>query len=137
MCNNKLCGCTVLAAISLVVGVIVAILVFTGAITAGLLIAPIIATAIVGIVIFGILLIISAINKPVVSKCICENGKCVAIGSAGMIVTSIISFLVTLEATSVVSAIFVGLIAFFSFLTLISTLFLIKCLIEANCRCRD
>ena len=83
---------------------------------------------ILGIAILTIIL--SLLNR----KCLCKNGRCIAIATVGAIILSIIGLSITL-ATSLVYAIIIGLFGFFAVWVLLSLYRLIVCFAEESCKC--
>ncbi len=121
MCNcNCSCPCNIGAVIaSAILGIVAAFLQIAGVITVSL-IFPVVVLGI-AVVYLGILAATSAI-------CPCEEGRCrcsalntVLAGILGSVLFSAVLLAVGIVATSVLSAILVGLVVFFGTLTLTAT----------------
>ena len=67
-------------------------------------------------------------------ECFEEYGVCILAGAIGSIISSVLALSFTLTTGSILSAILVGLAAFFFILTLVSTIGLIICLLNVNSR---
>ena len=73
-----------------------------------------------------------------IEKCICSNAKCLLIGSIGTFITSTVSLTFGIILIPIISAIVIGILAFFFTLTLIGLISFVKCLIKGTCRkCED
>lgn len=128
--------CIIPVAVSVIVGIIIGALFFAGNLAASVILTPIIfATAFAGAVI-ALLFIASAFAiKKEVKKCICEYGKCLTLGGIGTLVVGFIAltFIASLVAGSVGAAFLLGIGGFFLFLTVLSFVGLLVCLISSNC----
>lgn len=118
------CNCIIDVIISLALGIVIGLVYSTGVITG---IIPVL-WIILGIAILTIIL--SLLNR----KCLCKNGRCIAIATVGAIILSIIGLSITL-ATSLVYAIIIGLFGFFEVWVLLSLYRLIVCFAEESCKC--
>jgi len=132
-CNcNCRCNCTVAAIIiSAIVGVIATILQITAAIT----LAPIFLGIAFGIAVLylGILAVTAALASRTEGRsCICNALNTLLVGILGTIALSAVLVVVGIAATSIISAILVGLLLFFLTLTIVTTACLIRYL--ADCR---
>lgn len=128
MCN-KVGNCLIAAIISVILGAIVGFVSF--------------GTAIPGIVTvvwisFGIgvgALVLAGLNScGREEKCICQYGKCIAIGAIGTIIASIIGLAITITTGVVLISVLIGLGTFFLAFTLLSVLGYALCLSEINCK---
>ena len=128
-CRYK-CSCTIGALIaSLVIGIIGAFLQITAVIT----ITPVILWVLFGIsvAVLGLLLLSTALHTGRSCPEICSILNVLLIGSLGTILFSAVLLLVGITATSVISAILIGLVLFFFGLTLTTLACYIRCI--ANC----
>lgn len=134
MCTKN--RCIIPLIISVILGSIIGALFFTGTIAAATILTPIIFATVFAAISLILLFIIAAFAiKREVRECICEFGKCLAVGG---IVTLIIGFILlaaiaSIVAESIISAILVGLGAFGFILTFLSFIGLLFCLIRSNC----
>ena len=135
MCCNKNCDCVSAVILGAIAGVIIGLLFFF-AVIATLATAVWISFGIAAVSLI-VLTAVAAFGKPNVSKCICKFGSCLLIGSIGTILTVLIGSVVTLATGSVIAAIWIGIGAFFSAITVFSFVSFILCLIDSNCRCKD
>lgn len=123
--------CSVIAIVtSLILGIIAAFLRITGEIT----LTPAFLWVVlgIGIVYLAVSLIVGAISPAETCNNLCSIVTTSIAGILGSILFSIILLAIEFVATSVVGAIFTGLLIFFFFLMLTSTACLIRCLY--NCR---
>lgn len=129
-CNCK-CNCTMAAIIAgAIIGVITAFLQITGLIT---ITTVLLAVAFgIGIVYLLGLLIAAALDRnPEPRNCTCVSLNATLVGILGTILFSVILIAVGITATSVISAILVGLLVFSLVLMIVSTACLIRTL--TNC----
>lgn len=131
-CNNQnSCSCTGFAVVaSIIIGIITAFLTFSAVIT----LTPAFLWVLFGIAIvyLAITLILSSNRRNgIASDCACTNLTALLIGILGTILISVILLGVTFAATSVIGAIFAGLLLAFFSLTVTTTACLVKC--TANC----
>lgn len=130
MCSRN-CGCSIWLTISTFVAIIVAGLFFLG-------LLPNIQTAlfiILAIAVISLFLLINCLNSCCTrQECFEEYGICILAGSIGSIISAVLALSFTLTTGSILSAILVGLAAFFFILTLVSTIGLIICLLNVNSR---
>lgn len=133
MCSRN-CGCSIWLTISTFVAIIVAGLFFLG-------LLPNIQTAlfiILAIAVISLFLLINCLNSCCTrQECFEEYGICILVGAIGSIISSVLALSFTLTTGSILSAILVGLAAFFFILTLVSTIGLIICLLNVNSRSGD
>lgn len=128
-CRNICNGLAVVA--SLFIGVISAILSFTGIIT----IAPVFFWVIfaVAVIYLGILLASSVARKYNDNKpCVCSSLRLLLSGILGSILTSLVLLAVGFAATSVLGAIVLGIALFFFSLLFASSACLVKCLSDCE-----
>ncbi len=136
-CNKCYNGINVILAviISTIVGVAVGILFSFGLIPVTLNLIRI--ALIISVIAIGILLstILSAnfSRECKVIRCICWAGKMLLIGAIGTLLSGTIVAVIGLTEVPVLSAVFVGLTAFFFIWTILYIIFLIKCLICKIC----
>ena len=129
MCN---CKCILNAVISVIVGIIVAVLSFlcilvaVQAVWVALALAVLILLILIFLVVFG---------DDDIKKCICSNGICLAIGVVGTIAVSLL-ILAIVHITFLFAAVLFGIGGFFLSLMIISLLQLLICLVISNCSCR-
>ena len=129
-CNCK-CNCTLFAVIvGAIIGVIAAFLQITGLIT---ITTVLLAVAFgIGIVyLLGLLIAASLDRNPEPRNCTCASLNATLVGILGTILFSVILIAVGITATSVISAILVGLLVFSLVLMIVSTACLIRTL--TNC----
>ena len=130
MCSRN-CGCSIWLTISTFVAIIVAGLFFLG-------LLPSFQTAlfiILAIAVISLFFLINCLNSCCTrQECFEEYGVCILAGAIGSIISSVLALSFTLTTGSILSAILVGLAAFFFILTLVSTIGLIICLLNANSR---
>ena len=127
ICNCRY-SCNGLAIVaSLFIGIISAILSFTGIIT----VTPVFFWVILGVAVgyLAIVLASSVASKYNDNKqCICSSLELLLIGILGSILTSLVLLAVAFAATSVLGAIVLGVALFFFSLLFTSTACLVKCL---------
>lgn len=121
MCNSHCsCPCTIGVVIaSAILGIVAAFLQIAGVITVSL-IFPIVVLGI-AVVYLGILAATSAICPCEDERCRCSALNTVLAGILGSVLFSAVLLAVGIVATSVLSAILVGLVVFFGTLTLTAT----------------
>lgn len=120
------CSCTFLAVVlSVAVGVITAFLTIMGTIA----LTPAFLWVTLGIAAVYLLgnLVASALAKETVSCC-CPALTAILVGILGTLVFSVVLLAVSFPATSVLGAIFAGLLLFFLFLIFFSTACYVRCL---------
>ncbi len=131
MCNCKI-GCTVWALIaSVLVGVLTAFFQITGAITVTAAFLWVV-LGIAVVYLFGLLVVSFLEGRVTCKSCKCTGIGTVLIGILGSILLSVILLAFGVVATSVVSAILVGLLLFFFTLTLSGAACLIRCLTDCD-----
>ena len=126
-CCRYKCSCTLLALIaSLVIGIIGAFLQITAVIT----ITPVILWVLFGIAValLGLLALSTALESGRSCQESCAILNTLLIGALGTVLFSAVLLLVGIVATSVVSAILVGLVLFFFSLALTTLACYIRCL---------
>lgn len=128
-CNCK-CPCTATAlVVSAILGVIAAFLQISGTID----VVPMFLMGVlgIGVVYLGILLATSAVCPCEQSRCRCSALNTLLAGLLGSILFSTITLAVGIAGTSVVSAILVGVVVFFTALTFTATACYVR--IQADC----
>lgn len=128
-CNcNCRCRCTLVAlVISAIIGVFTAFFQITGLIT----VAPAFLWVVfgIGVVYLGILVVATALaRREETCRCSCSIFNTLLIAILGAILFAVILLAVGIVATSVLSAILVGLLLFFFTLTLTGSACLVLCL---------
>ena len=123
LCNcNFRCPCAVYGVIaSVILGVVAAFLQITGIIT----VTPVFLWVALGVAL-GFLAILLATAGRREAGCCCDTGAILA-GILGTVLFSVILLAVGVTATSVVSAILVGLLVLFAALTVTASACLIRC----------
>ena len=135
MCNNTNL-CILPVAIAVILGIVIGALFFAGTIAAGIIAVPLI----IGII-FAIITLILLYNtaafgvKKETRECICEYGRCLALGGFVTLVTSFLAltFVGSLAAGAIVSALLIGIFGFGLILNFLSFVGLLVCLINNNC----
>ena len=135
MCkNNNVCILPVVIAV--ILGIVIGALFFTGTIATEIIVVPLIIGIIFAIITL-ILLYNSAafVNKKETKECICEYGRCLILGGLVVLVSSFLAltFLETLVAGTVVSALLIGVFGFSLILNFLSFVGLLVCLVNNNC----
>lgn len=130
-CENRRDCIGIALILSLVIGVVAAFLQITGTFT----LTPIFSIVAFGIAILylAVILIATSLAQRVSSynRC-CPSLSWLLFAIAGTILSSVVLLLIAFPATSVVGALFVGVLFFFFTLTIASTTCFIRCL--ADCR---
>ncbi len=132
-CNCK-CGCTLAAIVSsLIIGVVAAFLQITAAIT----VTPVFLWVALGIAVgfLAILTLSSTVAgcRNVCNLCTCASLNAVLAGIAGTILFSVLLLAVGITATSVFSAVVIGLLAGFLALTLTGAI----CYVRSRINCEE
>ena len=130
-CGCNKWSCTSLAIIaSVVVGVVTAFLQITAVIT----VAPVFYWVAFGVAVayLAITLVATALSRRETAPCVCAALAAQLIGLLGSILLSVILLAVSFAATSIVGAIFLGVLLFFFALALTSTACYVKCLARCN-----
>ncbi len=126
-CNCK-CSCTLAAIIaSVIIGVVAAFLQITGVIT----VAPVFLWVVFGIAVvyLGVLVVATALaRRTEETGCVCSALNTLLIGILGAILFALVLLAVGIVATSILSAILVGILLFFFTLTLASSACLVRSL---------
>ena len=127
LCCERRSNCVVLAAVvSTFVGILLAVLQYTAVIT----LAPVFSWVVLGAAIAALVLtlLVTAFGNCQVKRCIRVVLPALIIGAFGALFSAFIILAVGFAATSIIGAIFVGLM--FGFITLVATSFtcVIKCL---------
>ena len=135
MCkNNNVCILPVVIAV--ILGIVIGALFFAGTIATEIIAVPLI----IGII-FAIITLILLYNtaafgvKKETKECVCEYGRCLALGGFVTLVTSFLAltFVDTLVAGAIVSALLIGVFGFGLILNFLSFVGLLVCLINNNC----
>jgi len=135
MCSSRTnCGCPIVIAIAIILGIVIGILFFNGLIALGTIALP--AIGAFGALAMTVMALIAGIGKPETAKCVCKYGTCIVIGSVVSILLAIVALVVTLLAGSIAAAILVGAIGAAFIVTLVGMVLFLLCLVRSNCRCR-
>ncbi len=124
-------SCTALAVVaSVAVGVIAAFLRFSAVIT----VTPAFLWVTLGVAIgyLGVTLLATAIARKEATPCCCAALSTQLLGILGTVLFSVILLAVTFAATSLIGAVFVGVLLFFFSLTVTSTACVVKCLADCH-----
>ena len=135
MCECRCGRCIIPTIIGIVFGIITGVLVNTGVITNFLPIAWIAFG--IGLLAIVLLILIALFSEDEATECVCENGKCLAIGAIGTVFLAIVILAVSAITTGVAAAVLFGILGFFFIFTWVSLLELLLCLIEAACFDRE
>lgn len=126
------CSCRLLAVIaSVIIGVVTAFLQITGTITA----TPTFLWVVFGIAVvyLGVLVVATAFSRRTeANSCVCSVLNTLLIGILGSILFALVLLAVGIVATSVVSAILVGITLLFFALTLTSTACMVRSLADCG-----
>lgn len=130
MCCNCRYNCTVLALIlGVIAGVAAAFLLITG----GLTVTPVyLAVAFAVAVVYLGVLVATASDRRGSAGCLCRTLGALLAGILGTVATSAILVLTGIVATSVLSAILVGLLAFFFTLMIAAAACYVRCLADCE-----
>ncbi len=127
-CNSCFrCNCLGVAVIgSIIVGIITAFLTFMAVIT----LTPAFLWVVFGIAVvyLAIELVTTALGRETVRRCSCANNTAWSIGVIGAIIVSLVLLAVEFAATSVIGAIFAGLLLAFFTLIITTTICKIRCI---------
>ena len=135
MCECRCGRCIIPTIIGIVFGIITGVLVNTGVITNFLPIAWIAFG--IGLLAIVLLILIALFSEDEATECVCENGKCLAIGAIGTVFLAIVILAVSAITTRVAAAVLFGILGFFFIFTWVSLLQLLLCLVEAACFDRE
>lgn len=135
MCECRCGRCIIPTIIGIVFGIITGVLVNTGVITNFLPIAWIAFG--IGLLAIVLLILIALFSEDEATECVCENGKCLAIGTIGTVFLAIVILAVSAITTGVAAAVLFGILGFFFIFTWVSLLQLLLCLVEAACFDRE
>lgn len=135
MCRNNVCVLPFVIAV--ILGIIIGVLFFFGIIAAGIIAIPVSIALIFAAITLILLFVTEAFGmKKETKECICDFGRCLAIGTFVTLVTGFLSltFVGALAVGSVLSAILIGVFGFAIILNFLSFVGLLACLIRGNCR---
>ena len=135
MCECRCGRCIIPTIIGIVFGIITGVLVNTGVITNFLPIAWIAFG--IGLLAIVLLILIALFSEDEATECVCENGKCLAIGAIGTVFLAIVILAVSAITIGVAAAVLFGILGFFFIFTWVSLLQLLLCLVEAACFDRE
>ena len=135
MCECRCGRCIIPTIIGIVFGIITGVLVNTGVITNFLPIAWIAFG--IGLLAIVLLILIALFSEDEATECVCENGKCLAIGAIGTVFLAIVILADSAITTGVAAAVLFGILGFFFIFTWVSLLQLLLCLVEAACFDRE
>lgn len=126
------CSCRIAAVIaSVIIGVVTAFLQITGVIT----VAPVFLWVAFGIAVvyLGVLVVAAALSgAEEAAGCLCTALNALLIGILGTVLFALVLLAVGIVATSILSAILVGILLFFFSLTLTSTACLVRSLADCS-----
>ena len=135
MCECRCGRCIIPTIIGIVFGIITGVLVNTGVIAT---LVPLAWIAFgIGLLAIVLLILIALFSEEDASECVCENGKCLAIGAIGTVFLAIVILAVSAITTGVAAAVLFGILGFFFIFTWVSLLQLLLCLVEAACFDRE
>ena len=131
MCECRCGRCIIPTIIGIIFGIIVGFLVSSGIITNFIPIAWIAFG--IGLLAIVLLILIALFSEEDAEECVCEHGKCLAIGAIGTVLLAVILLAILTVVTGVAIAVLFGILGFFFIFALVSLLQLILCLVEATC----
>lgn len=131
MCECRCGRCIIPLLIGIVFGIVTAVLVNTGIITNFIPLAWIAFG--IGLLAIVLLILIALFSEEDLTECVCENGRCLAIGAIGTVLLAVIILAVFTVTAEVATTVLFGILGFFFIFTLVSLLQLLLCLGEANC----
>lgn len=126
MCKNNTCLISV--AISIIIAIALSIAFFVGVLP-GILALVIAALILAGLAALSIILVKGYRDN----WCLCDNGTCLIIGTAGTLFFGTITLAITLTVGAVLSAILIALVGFFAGLTLTNLIALLLCVSKSSC----
>lgn len=127
-CRNR---CVLLAIVaSIIIGIVAAFLQITGTIT----VTPVFLIVAFGVAVaaLGVLAVTAALVRRYAGACLCTALQAVLAGILGTVLVSVILLAVGIVATSVISAILVGLAAGFFALTVTAGACFVRCLADCE-----
>lgn len=126
------CNCTAVAVVAaIVLGIVAAFLQITGVIT----ITTAFLWVVLGIAVVYLGALVLAARDDSRQSCLCDSLNALLVGILGTILFSVILLAVGVVATSVVSAILVGLLVAFFFLIVLATACYVRYLAGCSSRC--
>lgn len=135
MCKNSNV-CILPVVIAVILGIVIGALFFAGTIAAGIIAIPVVIATVFAAVSLILLYVIAAFGlKKETKECVCEFGRCLIAGGAISLIAGFIAltFIATLAAGSILSAILIGIGAFGFILSFLSFFGLLVCLVKNNC----
>lgn len=133
--GNNDCWCLLAAVISLFIGVILGVVYYFGLLPA--IATPILILVILAAVFLITLVFVGAFAGPKIGRCVCGNGNCLLGGIIGTIIFGIIALALELTTVTIARTIIVAIFGLFAALFITTLVIFVRCIIEANCRCRD
>lgn len=133
--GNNDCWCLLAAVISLFIGVILGVVYYFGLLPA--IATPILILVILAAVFLITLVYVGAFAGSKIGRCICGNGNCLLSGIIGTIIFGIVALALELTAVTIARTVIVAIFGLFAALFITAVVIFVKCIIEANCRCRD
>lgn len=133
--GNNDCWCLLAAVISLFIGVILGVVYYFGLLPA--IATPILILVILAAVFLITLVYVGAFASSKIGRCICGNGNCLLGGIIGTIIFGIIALALELTTVTIARTVVVAIFGLFAALFITTVVIFVKCIIEANCRCRD
>ncbi len=132
--NNSTCGCRWSCALlsvfaSVVIGIITTLLTITGTVA----VVPAFLWVLFGIAVIylAVILAVLFVRRTGCNECICRVLPTLLTGILGTVLASVVLLAVTFAATSIIGAIFTGLLLLFFSLIITSVACLVRC--AANC----
>lgn len=135
MCKNYNV-CLLPVVIAVILGIVIGTLFFAGIIASGIIAVPLLIGIIFAIITLILLYNTAAFgNKKETKGCICEYGRCLALGGFVTLVSSFLAltFVETIVAGEIVSALLIGFFGFGLILNFLSFVGLLVCLVRNNC----
>ena len=134
MCRNNVCVLPLIVAI--ILGVVIGTLFFFGIIAVGIIAVPVILGLVFAAITLILLYVTAAFGmKKETKECICDYGRCLAIGGFVTLVAGFIALTAigALAAGGILSAILIGIFGFALILNFLSSVGLLVCLLRSNC----
>ena len=134
MCKNNVCILPVVVAI--ILGIVIGALFFAGVIAVEIIAVPLVIGIVFAVITLILLYVTAAFGmKKETKECVCDYGRCLALGGFVTLVSAFLAltFLASLIAGGIVSAILIGIFGFALILNFLSFVGLLVCLVRNNC----
>ena len=134
MCKNNVCILPVVVAI--ILGIVIGALFFAGVIAVEIIAVPLVISIVFAVITLILLYVTAAFGmKKETKECVCDYGRCLALGGFVTLVSAFLAltFLASLIAGGIVSAILIGIFGFALILNFLSFVGLLVCLVRNNC----